>query len=96
MITLNLTEDDAIIVFDGSVLEIFTPYNSDDPMNLGNRIHIAHVKNIELKPNRKGDRYNLIVKTSAQDQEFEVDSQTYQRAMELIAEVQKTKAAFQF
>ena len=97
MITLNLLKDDnEIVVFDGTVLEVFTPSNSDDPGNLGNRIHIAHVENIELKPSRKGDHYTLVVKTSAQEQEFWIDQATLERANALISEVQRAKAAFQF
>ena len=90
------TDMPLILAFDGTVLEVLGPCSNCDEEGAGYRIHIAHIESIELKPSRKGDHHELKVKTLTDGHAFWIDNENFERANQLVSELQTAKATFHF
>lgn len=86
MTKLNISKDDpTFLVFDGEILECFFPDGSK-------RIHVAFIKSIELGPNQKG-KHMLTINLKREPIFLWADEEIIGNLNELIAEIQKAKAA---
>ena len=87
MIKIRLSEaDPTILVFDGEVLECF--FNDGSK-----RIHVTHIKGIQLEPNKNG-KYLLTIKLKYDPVLLWLDEAGAAKMNELITEVQKAAASF--
>ena len=91
MTSIKLSESDpTVLTFDGNVLEVF--YISSY------RIHITSVGKIELKTDKKG-KHSIVIRDTDRlryNDEFSVDENVLPKVTNLIAEIERAKAAFQF
>ncbi len=75
-----------IIVFDGHVIEFFY----DDLREGSRRIHVGHIKSIEIIPVTRGkEKYSLQIKGEYMLSVTDVSEAILPKAQELVAEVQK-------
>ena len=75
-----------IIVFDGRVIEFFY----DDLREGSRRIHVGHIKSIEIIPVTRGkEKYSLQIKGEYMLSVTDVSEAVLPKAQELVAEVQK-------
>ena len=91
MIAIKLSADfPLVLTFDGTVLELFEDVES-------NRIHISWIDKLQLKTDKKG-MHTLDINTYGDSslEGNEVDEKAFPKVTQLIAEVQKAKAEFQF
>ena len=82
-------------MFDGNVLDVF-----HDPYQLSYRrhgIHLYWIDKVELIADRKGNHSIVIHTTEGRDYaEYPVDENIVPKVTNLIAEIERAKAAFQF
>ncbi len=91
MVTIKLAEEFPIVLsFDGKVLEVFQDTES-------NRIHVSWIDKLQLKTDKKG-KHTLDIFTHGDSslEGNEVDENAVPKVSQLIAEVEKAKAAFKF
>ena len=91
MITINFPEDGQILAFDGVVLEVF--YGSRSA-----RYHIGHIKNVEVKTDRKGNQ-SLSISIGAiseTESSFSFGAESSAKVIQLVDEVKKAKATHSF
>ena len=92
MITIKFSKSGElkVLTFDGNVLELF--YQSLD----GDiRIHITLIDSIELKTDKKG-KHSVVIETSDDETSFPLDDNEVPAVTNLIAEIERAKAAFHF
>lgn len=91
MTTFKPSEDRPLVLsFDGKVLEVFRPGE-------GLRYHVSLIEKLELKTDKKGKHtldINMVWSYSNRDNA--VDDAAVGKVTDLIAEVEKAKAAFRF
>ena len=80
-----------ILVFDGRVLEFFY----DDLREGSRRIHVRHIKSIEIIPVTRGkEKYSLQIKGEYMLSITDVSEEILPKAQELVAEVRNAIASF--
>jgi len=82
MITINFPDDGQILTFDGVVLEVF--YGSRSA-----RYHIGHLKNVEVKTDRKGNQ-SLSISVGAiseTESSFSFGQERLAKVNQLVAEI---------
>jgi len=91
MTTIRPAADRALVLsFEGDVLEVFRPGE-------GLRYHISLIKDFELKTDKKGQHtWDITMANSYSNSGNPVDENAVSKVTQLIAEVQKAKAAFRF
>ena len=91
MITIKFSKSDElkVLTFDGNVLELF--YQDDD----SDRVHITLLEGIELKTDKKG-KHSIVISHYDDDTSYTVDDNEVPAITNLIAEVGRAKATFQF
>ena len=91
MITIKFSKSDnlKVLAFDGNVLELF--YQDED----SDRVHITLLEGIELKTDKKG-KHSIVISHYDDDTSYTVDDNEVPAITNLIAEVGRAKATFQF
>jgi hypothetical protein len=78
-----------IVTFDANVVRHFSVLDVRTSSGASGRIHVGHIKSIEIKDNRKGKPALLITtKFDAPFSNDEVDPDMLEKVKELVAEVQ--------
>lgn len=78
-----------IVIFDGHVIEFFF----DDLTNGSRRVHVGHVKSIEIMPVGRGkEKYQLQIKGEYMLVVIDVSETVLPKAQEMVAAIQKAKA----
>jgi hypothetical protein len=78
-----------IVIFDGHVIEFFF----DDLTNGSRRVHIGHIKSIEILPVSRGkEKYSLQIKGEYMLVVLDVSEAVLAKAQEMVAAIQKAKA----
>ena len=78
-----------IVIFDGHVIEFFF----DDLTNGSRRVHVGHVKSIEIMPVGRGkEKYQLQIKGEYMLVVIDVSEMVLAKAQEMVAAIQKAKA----
>ncbi len=87
MTVVNFPNLEQIVAFDGTVLEIFYGYQS-------RRIHAAHLKNMQVTTDRKGNLTLHIVTIASEIPYLSFDNQLLDKVNALVAEVQAAMSSF--
>jgi len=78
-----------IVIFDGHVIEFFF----DDLTNGSRRVHVGHIKSIEIIPVGRGkEKYQLQIKGEYMLVAIDVSEAVLPKAQEMVAAIQKVKA----
>jgi hypothetical protein len=78
-----------IVIFDGHVIEFFF----DDLTNGSRRVHVGHIKSIEIIPVGRGkEKYQLQIKGEYMLVAIDVSEAVLPKAQEMVAAIQKAKA----
>ena len=78
-----------IVIFDGHVIEFFF----DDLTNASRRVHIGHIKSIEIIPVTRGkEKYSLQIKGEYMLIVIDVSETILPKAQEIVTAIQKAKA----
>ena len=78
-----------IVIFDGHVIEFFF----DDLTNGSRRVHVGHIKSIEIIPVGRGkEKYQLQIKGEYMLVAIDVSEAVLPKAQEIVAAIQKAKA----
>ena len=78
-----------IVIFDGHVVEFFF----DDLTNGSRRVHVGHIKSIEIIPVGRGkEKYQLQIKGEYMLVAIDVSEAVLPKAQEMVAAIQKVKA----
>lgn len=78
-----------IVIFDGHVIEFFF----DDLTNGSRRVHVGHIKSIEIIPVGRGkEKYQLQIKGEYMLVVIDVSEAILPKAQEMVAAIQKAKA----
>jgi hypothetical protein len=78
-----------IMIFDGHVIEFFF----DDLTNGSRRVHIGHIKSIEILPVSRGkEKYSFQIKGEYMLVVLDVSEAVLAKAQEMVAAIQKAKA----
>lgn len=78
-----------IVIFDGHVIEFFF----DDLTNGSRRVHLGHIKSIEILPVSRGkEKYSLQIKGEYMLVVLDVSEAVLAKAQEMVAAIQKAKA----
>jgi len=78
-----------IVIFDGHVIEFFF----DDLTNGSRRVHVGHIKSIEILPVGRGkEKYQLQIKGEYMLVAIDVSEAVLPKAQEMVAAIQKAKA----
>jgi hypothetical protein len=78
-----------IMIFDGHVIEFFF----DDLTNGSRRVHIGHIKSIEIFPVSRGkEKYSFQIKGEYMLVVLDVSEAVLAKAQEMVAAIQKAKA----
>ena len=78
-----------IVIFDGHVIEFFF----DDLTNGSRRVHVGHIKSIEIIPIGRGkEKYQLQIKGEYMLVAIDVSEAVLPKAQEMVAAIQKAKA----
>ena|SRR3972149_5314451 len=79
-----------IVTFDADVVRYFSVLNVRTSSSPSGRIHVGHIKSIEVTTNKKGKSALLITtKFNAPFSNDEVDDEALDKVKELVAEVQR-------
>ena len=89
MITIRIPDLDWILTFDGVVLEIF--YGDKNQ-----RVHIYHIKNIQIVTDRKGKRSLRISAARLVIPDLSYDEQFDKQVNDFVVQVQQAISAFRF
>ena len=93
MIEVQLSKrnsEQLIVTFDANVVRYFSVMNVRTSSSSSGRIHVGHIKSIELTTNTKGKPALLITtKFNAPFSNDEVDDDALDKVRELVAEVQQ-------
>lgn len=80
-----------IVSFDGNVIEFFF----DDLTNGGRRVHVGHIRSIEIIPVGRGkEKYQLLIKGEYMLMAVDVSETVLSKAQEMVAAIQQAKAEF--
>jgi len=78
-----------IVIYDGHVIEFFF----DDLTNGSRRVHVGHIKSIEILPVGRGkEKYQLQIKGEYMLVAIDVSEAVLPKAQEMVAAIQKAKA----
>ena len=91
MTTIKLSESEpSIMIFDANVLELFKKYASY-------RIPVSWIDKIELTTDKKG-KHDLEIHSlhTSGTNGYTVDENAFQKVTQLIAEIERAKAVFNF
>ena len=78
-----------IVTFDANVVSYFSVLDVRTSSGASGRIHVGHIKSIEIKPNKKGKPALLITtKFDASFSNDEIDSDVLEKVKELVIQVQ--------
>jgi hypothetical protein len=78
-----------IVTFDSNVVRYFSVLDVRTSSSASGRIHVGHIKSIEIATNRKGKPALLITtKFNAAFSNDEIDPDVLEKVKELVAEVQ--------
>ena len=78
-----------IVIFDGHVVEFFF----DDLANDSRRVHVGHIKSIEIIPVGRGkEKYQLQIKGEYMLVAIDVSEAVLPKAQEMVVAIQKVKA----
>ena len=78
-----------IVIFDGHVIEFFF----DDLTNGSRRVHVGHIKSIEIIPVGRGkEKYQLQIKGEYILVVIDVSETVLPKAQNMVAAIQKAKA----
>ena len=78
-----------IVIFDGHVIEFFF----DDLTNGSRRVHVGHLKSIEIIPVSRGkEKYSLQMKGEYMLVAIDVSEAVLPKAQEMVAAIQEAKA----
>lgn len=93
MIEVQLSKQNSeklIVTFDGSVVRYFSVIDVRTSSSGSGRIHVGHIKSIEIATNKKGKTALLITtKFNVPFSNDEVDNEALEKVKELVAEVQR-------
>lgn len=93
MIEVQLSRQNSeklIVTFDANVVRYFSVIDVRTSSSGSGRIHVGHIKSIEITTNRKGKPALLITtKFNAPFSNDEVDDEALDKVKELVAEVQR-------
>ena len=79
-----------IVTFDANVVRYFSVMNVRGSSSANGRIHVGHIKSIEISTNPKGKHALVIItKFDAKFSNDEVDDEALDKVKELVAEVQR-------
>jgi hypothetical protein len=77
------------VIYDGHVIEFFF----DDLTNGSRRVHVGHIKSIEILPVGRGkEKYQLQIKGEYMLVAIDVSEAVLPKAQEMVAAIQKAKA----
>jgi hypothetical protein len=77
------------VIFDGHVVEFFF----DDLTNDSRRVHVGHIKSIEIIPVGRGkEKYQLQIKGEYMLVAIDVSEAVLPKAQEMVVAIQKVKA----
>jgi hypothetical protein len=78
-----------IVIFEGHVIEFFF----DDLTNGSRRVHVGHIKSIEIIPVSRGkEKYSLQMKGEYMLVAIDVSEAVLPKAQEMVAAIQEAKA----
>jgi hypothetical protein len=78
-----------IVIFDGHVIEFFF----DDLTNGSRRVHVGHIKSIEIIPVSRGkEKYSLQMKGEYMLVAIDVSETVLAKAQEMVVAIQKVRA----
>ena len=79
-----------IVTFDANVVRYFSVLDVRTSSGASGRIHVGHIKSIEIKTNKKGKPALLITtKFDAPFSNDEIDPEMLEKVKDLVAEVQR-------
>jgi tRNA(Phe) wybutosine-synthesizing methylase Tyw3 len=79
-----------IVTFDANVIRYFSAINVRTSSSASGRIHVGHIKSIELVTDKKGKNFLLITtKFDAPFSKDAVDDEALEKVKRLVAEVQR-------
>ena len=83
-------QEKLIVTFDANVVRYFSVMDVRTSSGGSGRIHVGHIKSIEIATNRKGKPALLITtKFNAPFSNDEIDNEALDKVRELVAEVQR-------
>lgn len=84
------SQEKIIVTFDANVVSYFSVTNVRTSSSASGRIHVGHIKSIEITTNRKGKPALLLTtKFNAPFSNDEIDVETLDKVKDLVAEVQR-------
>lgn len=84
------SQEKIIVTFDANVVNYFSVTNVRTSSSANGRIHVGHIKSIEITTNRKGKPALLLTtKFNAPFSNDEIDNEALDKVKELVAEVQR-------
>lgn len=84
------SQEKLIVTFDANVVRYFSVTNVRTSSSANGRIHVGHIKSIEITTNPKGKHALLITtKFNAKFSSDEVDDEALGKVKKLVAEVQR-------
>jgi hypothetical protein len=84
------SQEKLIVTFHANVVNYFAVTNVRTSSSASGRIHVGHIKSIEIITNRKGNTALLLTtKFNAPFSNDEIDPEALEKVKELVAEVQR-------
>ena len=86
----KISQEKIIVTFDTNVVNYFSVTNVRTSTSASGRIHVGHIKSIEIMTNKKGKPALLLTtKFNATFSNDEIDVEVLDKVKDLVAEVQR-------